>query len=241
MSFFRDCDKCDGNTQFEHCSPCDANQTLDITSLDLMSANAWKEQEEEEIVVKMALDGPIDDYVNATVGGYAQNGYVRANEEMLWMCVFLQAIVASILYSLQPCGSPSDHGPPMIGDILEMMCEMIAKEDRKTVFMLIKPTESEGNTSRVFVHGVHLMEEQTIADFINDLEQENLSMLPKLCEIRKTTTLFWHKDRLRSMQSCQDPVMEILGERILSEMVDLENLMLLPIEGRTWMIAGIGF
>ncbi|GLJ28217.1 hypothetical protein SUGI_0554260 [Cryptomeria japonica] len=135
-----------------------------------MSANAWKEQEEKEMAVKMAFNGPIDDYVNATVGGYAQNGYVRANKAMLWMCVVLQATVASILYSLQPCGSPSDHGPPMIGDILAMMCEMIAKEDRKTVFMVIRPMESKGNTSRVFVHGVRLMEEQIIVDFIYDLE-----------------------------------------------------------------------
>ncbi|GLJ40525.1 hypothetical protein SUGI_0835890 [Cryptomeria japonica] len=176
-----------------------------------MSVNVWKEQE-EEMVVKMALDGPIDDYVNATVGGYAQNGY--------------------------PCGSPSDHGPPMIGDILAVMCQMIAKEDQKTMFMVIRPTESEGSTSRVIVRGVRLVEEQTIADFIYGLEQENLSMLPKVCEIRKTTTLSWHKDHLRSMQSCQDPVMENLGERIPSEMVDLENVMLMRIEGRTWMIAG---
>ncbi|GLJ16654.1 hypothetical protein SUGI_0285870 [Cryptomeria japonica] len=94
-----------------------------------MLANAWKEQEEEEMVVKMDLDGPIDDYINAMVGGYAQNGYVRANEAMFWMCVVLQATVASILYSLKPCCSLSDHGPPMIGDILAVMCEMIAKED----------------------------------------------------------------------------------------------------------------
>ncbi|GLJ42471.1 hypothetical protein SUGI_0880180 [Cryptomeria japonica] len=129
MSFLRECDRCDGDAQYEHCSPCDGNQTLDITSLDLMSANAWKEQEEEEMAVKMALDGSVNDYVNATVGGYAQNGYLRADEAMLWMCAVLQATVAPILNSLHPCGSVSDHGPPMMGDIPAVMREMIEVED----------------------------------------------------------------------------------------------------------------
>ncbi|GLJ08617.1 hypothetical protein SUGI_0092410 [Cryptomeria japonica] len=48
-----------------------------------------------------------------------------AKEALLWMCTVLQATVASILNSLHPCGSASDHGTPMMGDIPTMMREMI--------------------------------------------------------------------------------------------------------------------
>ncbi|GLJ51042.1 hypothetical protein SUGI_1086720 [Cryptomeria japonica] len=108
------------------------------------------------------------------------------------------------------------------------------EEVRKTVFV-VRQTESKGGTSRVFVRGVHATEEPTynaaIANFIYSLQQEDRSMLSKFRELWKTTTLS-HKGRL---QSCQDPITENLGERISSEM---ENVTLLCVEGRTWMIAG---
>ncbi|GLJ47863.1 hypothetical protein SUGI_1010800 [Cryptomeria japonica] len=106
------------------------------------------------------------------------------------------------------------------------------EEVRKTVFV-VRQTESKGDTSRVYVRGVHATEELTynaaIANFICILQQEDRSTLSKVCELGKTTTLSY-KDHLRSVQSCQDPVTEHLGEIISSEM---ENVTLLCIEGRT--------
>ncbi|GLJ54353.1 hypothetical protein SUGI_1166840 [Cryptomeria japonica] len=90
---------------------------------------------------------------------------------------------------------------------------IVPSEDPKAVFVVIRQTESEGGTSRVSVRGVHPTEEQAysaaIADFIYGLEQEDRSMLPKVREIGKTKTLSL-KDRLKSVQSCQDPT----GERV---------------------------
>ncbi|GLJ17043.1 hypothetical protein SUGI_0294850 [Cryptomeria japonica] len=62
-------------------------------------------------------------------------GYVRADEAMSWMSAVVRATVAHtlapILNSPPPRGSASDHGPPVTGDILAVMREMIAKEVQK--------------------------------------------------------------------------------------------------------------
>ncbi|KAH9330252.1 hypothetical protein KI387_002360, partial [Taxus chinensis] len=61
-------------------------------------------------------------------------GYVRAEEAMTWMNAVVRATVAQTLAPILNCsprGSPSDHGPPVTGDILAVMREMIAKEVQK--------------------------------------------------------------------------------------------------------------
>lgn len=62
-------------------------------------------------------------------------GYVRADEAMSWMSAVVRATVAHtlapILNSPSPLGGASDRGPPVTGDILAVMREMIAKEVQK--------------------------------------------------------------------------------------------------------------
>eukprot|EP01018_Ginkgo_biloba_P012979 Gb_23771 [translate_table: standard] len=77
-----------------------------------------------------------------------------------------------------------------------------------TVLKLLTQTDEENPRTKVSVRGVHTTEEQAytaaILDLIYDLEVVEGNMLPKLRAIAKTNTLPL-KDRLKSIQSCQDP------------------------------------
>jgi hypothetical protein len=86
----------------------------------------------------------------------------------------------------------------------------------KSVFTVVKltTTRSEGGDEvgveapTVSVRGIHPTEEQAYAaallDLIYSLEVEEGNVLPKVRAIAKTKTLP-AKDRLKSIQSCQDP------------------------------------
>lgn len=84
------------------------------------------------VSVAVSVPVPVQVQIPVPTGAF---GYVRADEAMSWMSAVVRATVAHtlapILNSPPPRGSSSDNAPPVTGDILAVMREMIAKEVQK--------------------------------------------------------------------------------------------------------------